>query len=145
MFITVIVNISAAVFNKFNNICYNLKIREASMPVYEYWCNNCKAKMEVYLPRFESDAPPCPKCKNTSMQRRFSTFMVQKSYKDVYDNILSDAQLMKGMMNNDPKALASWNNKMSGGEPVAPEYQESLERMEHGEMPSVTPPAPLPE
>jgi len=101
--------------------------------------------MEVYLPKFESDAPPCPKCKNNSLQRRFSTFMVQKSYKDVYDNILSDAQLMKGMMANDPKALAAWNNKMSGGEPVAPEYQEPLERMEHGEMPSVTPPSPLPE
>ena len=115
------------------------------MPVYEYWCTNCKAKMEVYLPKFESDAPPCPKCKNNSLQRRFSTFMVQKSYKDVYDNILSDAQLMKGMMANDPKALAAWNNKMSGGEPVAPEYQEPLERMEHGEMPSVTPPSPLPE
>ena len=111
------------------------------MPVYEYWCHNCKAKVEVYLPRFESVMPPCPRCKNNSLQRLFSTFMVQKSYKDVYDNILSDAQLMRGMMNNDPKALAAWNNKMSGGEPVAPEYQESLERMEHGEMPSM-PPAP---
>lgn len=108
------------------------------MPVYEYWCNNCKLKVEVYLPRFKSNTPPCPKCNNASLQRRFSSFMVQKSYKDVYDNILSDAQLMKGMMNNDPKALAAWNNKMSGGEPVAPEYQESLERMEHGETPSMT-------
>jgi len=115
------------------------------MPVYEYWCDKCQAKMEVYLPRSESNCPPCPKCKNAGMQRRFSTFMVQKSYKDVYDNILSDSQLMKGMMNNDPKALAAWNSKMSGGEPVAPEYQESLERMEHGEMPVSTPPGPVPE
>ena len=116
------------------------------MPVYEYWCNNCKLKVEVYLPRFKSNTPPCPKCNNASLQRRFSSFMVQKSYKDVYDNILSDAQLMKGMMNNDPKALAAWNNKMSGGEPVAPEYQESLERMEHGETPPMMPPAnPMPE
>jgi hypothetical protein len=62
--------------------------------------------------------------------------MVQKSYKDVYDNILSDAQLTRGLMNNDPMALAAWNNKMSGGEPVAPEYQETLDRMQKGEMPS---------
>jgi hypothetical protein len=62
--------------------------------------------------------------------------MVQKSYKAVYDDILGDSQMMRGMMNNDPQALASWNNKMSGGEPVAPEYQETMERMERGEMPS---------
>ncbi len=39
-------------------------------------------------------------------------------------------------MNNDPRALAEWNKKMSGGEPVAPEYRETLERMERGNMPS---------
>jgi len=44
--------------------------------------------------------------------------------------------MMRGMMHNDPQALAAWNNKMSGGEPVAPEYQETMERMERGEMPS---------
>lgn len=109
------------------------------MPVYEYWCQNCKVRVEVYLHKFEIAMPPCPRCKNNSLQRLFSTFMMQKSYKDVYDSILSDAQLMRGMMNNDPKALAAWNKKMSGGEPVAPEYQETLERMEHGEMPSKQP------
>jgi hypothetical protein len=62
--------------------------------------------------------------------------MVHSSYKDIYDNILSDSQLMRGMANNDPRALVEWNKKMSGGEPVAPEYQETLERMEKGIMPS---------
>jgi len=62
--------------------------------------------------------------------------MVQKSHKDVYDNILSDGQLTKGLMNNDPKALAEWNKRMSGSEPVAPEYQETLGRMEMGQMPT---------
>ena len=62
--------------------------------------------------------------------------MVQKSYKDIYDNILSDAQLMKGMMGNDPRALVEWNKRMSGGEPVAPEYRETMEKMERGEMPT---------
>lgn len=113
------------------------------MPVYEYWCHNCKSKVEIYLTKFEETAPACPKCKSNSLQRKFSTFMVKKSYKEVYDNILSDAQLMRGMMNNDPKALAAWNSKMSGGEPVEPEFKESLERMEHGEMPSRMPPADL--
>ncbi|MCX6005726.1 MAG: hypothetical protein NTZ34_00470 [Chloroflexi bacterium] len=42
-------------------------------------------------------------------------------------------------MNNDPMALAQWNKQMSGGEAVAPEYQETMERMERGEM--TTPPS----
>jgi len=109
------------------------------MPVYEYWCTNCNTRQEILLPRFSADNPPCPKCGGNSLQRRFSTFMMQKSYKAVYDDILSDSQLMRGMMNNDPKALASWNDKMSGGEPVAPEYKETMERMERGEMPSPPP------
>ncbi|MDD5398277.1 MAG: zinc ribbon domain-containing protein [Dehalococcoidia bacterium] len=107
------------------------------MPVYEYWCPDCKMRQEILLPRFNSDPPPCPKCGSNALQRRFSTFMMQKSYKAVYDDILGDSQMMRGMMNNDPQALAAWNNKMSGGEPVAPEYQETLERMERGEAPSL--------
>jgi putative FmdB family regulatory protein len=106
------------------------------MPIYEYWCKSCNARVEVYLHSFKSVQPDCPKCRKNSLQRRFSTFMVQSSFKDVYDNILSDSQLMRGMMQNDPRALAQWNNKMSGGEPVAPEYQETLEKMEKGIMPS---------
>jgi len=107
------------------------------MPVYEYWCPDCKTRQEILLPRFNSDLPPCPKCGGNALQRRFSTFMMQKSYKAVYDDILSDSQLTCGLMNNDPQALATWNKKISGGEPVAPEYQETLERMERGEAPSL--------
>jgi putative FmdB family regulatory protein len=106
------------------------------MPVYEYWCSACKARVEIYQTRFSEACPACPRCQGNTLSRRFSNFMVQKSYKDVYDNILSDAQLTRGLMNNDPRALAEWNNKMSGGEPVAPEYQETMDRMQSGELPS---------
>ncbi len=106
------------------------------MPIYEYWCKNCRKKLDIYSSIFTSDNPVCPECNQQSLQRLLSTFMVQKSYKDIYDNILSDSQLMKGMMGNDPKALAEWNKRMSGGEPIAPQYQETLEKMERGEMPT---------
>jgi putative FmdB family regulatory protein len=113
-----------------------MRSRRLEMPVYEYWCNNCKTRQEIFMPRFENTCPPCPKCHQESLKRLFSTFMMQKSYKDVYDNILSDGQLTRGLMNNDPRALAQWNKQMSGGEAVAPEYQETMERMERGEVPS---------
>ncbi|MBN1376154.1 MAG: zinc ribbon domain-containing protein [Dehalococcoidia bacterium] len=105
------------------------------MPVYEYWCTNCKTKFEMLMSRHEKTFPCCPQCHQHSVKRLFSTFMVSKSYKEVYDNILSDTQLTRGLMRNDPQALAQWNKQMSGGEPVAPEYRETMERMERGEMP----------
>ena len=61
---------------------------------------------------------------------------MSKSSSAIYEGILNDSQLKKGMLQNDPRALAEWNRRMSGGEKVAPEYQDTVERMEHGEMPA---------
>jgi hypothetical protein len=79
--------------------------------------------------------PPCPRCGSSELKRIFSTFSVQKTYSDVYEDILSDRELTQGMMRNDPRALAEWNKRMSGAERAAPEYEEMTERMEVGEWP----------
>ena len=67
---------------------------------------------------------------------RIDRIAERKTYKDVYDDILTDNNLTRGMMNNDPRALVEWNKRMSQGEPVAPEYEEMVERMNMGEMPA---------
>ncbi|MDD5126569.1 MAG: zinc ribbon domain-containing protein [Dehalococcoidales bacterium] len=105
------------------------------MPLYEYWCPNCKRKFTVYLAAFDSPVPPCPQCGKNGLERRFSTFSMTRSYKDVYDGILGDSKLKKGMLHNEPQALAEWNKRMGGGEKPAPEYEEMVGRLEHGEMP----------
>jgi len=66
----------------------------------------------------------------------FSTFSVQRTYRDVYDDILSDRELTQGMLRDDPRAMAEWNKRMSIGEESPPEYQEITERMERGEWPT---------
>ena len=60
---------------------------------------------------------------------------MHKTYKDVYEDILSDRELTQGMLHNDPRAMADWNKRMSGGEKVGPEYEEITEKMERGEWP----------
>ena len=60
---------------------------------------------------------------------------MQKTYKDVYEDILSDRELTQGMMRDDPRAIAEWNKRMSSGEKSPPEYEELTERMERGEWP----------
>lgn len=61
---------------------------------------------------------------------------MHKTYKDVYEGILSDRELTQGMMRNDPRAMAEWNRRMSGGEKPSPEYEELTERMDRGEWPA---------
>ena len=78
---------------------------------------------------------PCPRCGNNKLKQIFSTFSVQKTYKDIYEDILSDRELTQGMMSDDPRAIAEWNRRMTGGEKAPPEYEEITERMEREEWP----------
>ncbi len=105
------------------------------MPIYEYWCSPCQKKVSLYQRGFSSSPPPCPHCGNSQLKRIFSTFSMHKTYKDVYEDILSDRELTQGMVHNDPRALIEWNKRMSGGEEAGPEYEEITERMERGEWP----------
>ena len=109
------------------------------MPVYEYRCNSCQRRVSIYLRDLES-MPQCPRCNNTDLSRLFSTFAVRGTYKDIYEDILSDHKLTDGLMRNDPRALADWNKRMSRGmedDTVAPEYGDYIEKMEHGEWPQI--------
>ena len=106
------------------------------MPIYEYWCRQCQRKVTLYLPTFSQSSPCCPQCGKNTLQRLFSTFSVRKTDKDVYEDILSDSQLTKAMLRDDPRALVEWNRRMSRGEEVAPEYKEMIDTMERGEMPA---------
>ena len=105
------------------------------MPIYEYWCNHCNRKISLYQQDFSSSLPDCPHCGNNDLKRVFSTFSMHKTYKDVYENILNDRDLTRGMMKNDPRAMADWNRRMSGGEKPPPEFEEITERMDSGEWP----------
>ena len=107
------------------------------MPLYEYLCQKCQRKVMLYLPTSSETSPSCPRCGNDNLQRLFSTFSVRsKTYKDTYEDILSDSNLTRGMLADDPRALAEWNKRMGQGEEVAPEYEDMIGRMEKGEMPA---------
>jgi len=119
------------------------------MPVYEYLCKDCNRRVSVLLRKVDSK-PKCPVCKGEKLERRFSRFSVRGTYKDIYEDILGDNHLTKGMLSNDPRAMADWNKRMmrgmeTGHEPT--EYDEHLERMEKGEwpkIPGVTAPREIP-
>lgn len=108
------------------------------MPIYEYRCNNCRRRVEVFVQGFSSPpSPTCTRCGSKNLDRIFSKFAVRKSKSDksVYDDILSDSKLTRGLMRNDPRALAEWSRKMSraADEDITPETEELVDRMEAGE------------
>jgi putative FmdB family regulatory protein len=106
------------------------------MPIYEYWCDSCHRIISSYRQSFSVPLLVCPRCGRSELKRIFSTFSVQKTYRDVYEDILSDRELTQGMMRDDPKAIVEWNRRMSSGEKPSPEYEEITERMEKGEWPA---------
>ena len=105
------------------------------MPIYEYRCNNCHRRVSILVRSSSDSLVTCPNCSSTELNRLFSTFSVRKSDQDIYDDILSDSQLVKGLESNDPSALSEWNKRISRDEGTAPEYEEALDRLEAGEMP----------
>ena len=106
------------------------------MPIYEYRCDSCRRVVSSYRQTLSVPPPACPRCGNSELKRIFSTFSLQKTYRDVYEDILSDRELTQGMMRDDPRAIAEWNKRMSGGEKPTPEYEEITGRMEEGEWPT---------
>ncbi len=107
------------------------------MPIYEYRCNNCHCRVSILVRIASKASVTCPNCGGNELNRLFSTFSVTKSDQDIYEDILSDKQLVRGLETNDPRALAEWNKRMSRGEEVAPEYEEIMDTLEAGEMPDV--------
>ena len=109
------------------------------MPVYEYHCKKCRRKVSLFVKGFvEPPGPLCPICGSPDIVRLFSTFSMGRSFEDDYEDILSDTRLVKGLENNDPRALAEWGKRMTRSmddDGSSPEYEEMMQNLEKGRMP----------
>ena len=110
------------------------------MPIYEYRCEDCQNTTSVLvIPPAETGQLECTNCQSLKMTRLFSSFSVGKGEtylrKGIYEDILSDNQLVKGLNANDPRALADWNQRMSqgAGEDIGPEYKDMQDKLKSGQ------------
>lgn len=109
------------------------------MPIYEYNCLDCRKRVSVFFRTFSEasdSAARCPRCNGANLRRLVSRVAVLKSEESRMDN-LADDSFMAGLENEDPRALASFMRKMSDemGEPMDPEMNEVVDRLERGESP----------
>jgi len=78
----------------------------------------------------------CPQCASVRLHRLVSRVAVMKSEESRLEN-MADPSMMSGLENEDPRALASFMRQMSNemGEPIDPEMNEMIGRLEAGESP----------
>jgi putative FmdB family regulatory protein len=109
------------------------------MPIYEYYCADCRRRVSVFFRTFgeaSDEAARCPTCQGARLHRLVSRVAVLKSEESRMED-LADPSLMSGLESEDPRALASFMRRMSGemGEPLDAEMTEVLDRLEAGESP----------
>lgn len=109
------------------------------MPIYEYFCADCRKRVNVFFRTFSEasdEAARCPNCEGAHLRRLVSRVAVLKSEESRMES-LADPSMMSGLESEDPRALASFMRKMSGemGEPLDAEMSEVLDRLESGESP----------
>ncbi|HEY8491066.1 MAG TPA: zinc ribbon domain-containing protein [Dehalococcoidia bacterium] len=106
------------------------------MPIYEYRCNGCRRTVSVFQRSMAAQAAArCPHCGGTDLTRLLSRFAVVRSQDDVLDSL--DADIFADVDEDDPKSVAAWAKRMRGrlGDDLGPEFDETIERMEAGELP----------
>ena len=110
-----------------------------NMPIYEYYCQDCRRRVSVFFRTFSdaSDAAArCPTCSGAHLRRLVSRVAVLKSDDSRLES-MADPSLMNGLESEDPRALASFMRKMSDemGEPLDDDMHEVVSRLESGESP----------
>ncbi len=104
------------------------------MPIYEFRCNRCRRRTSVFSRSIGSPvAAVCQHCGSSDLSRLISRVAVLRSQ----DGMLSglDESSLAGVDESDPRSIARWVRRMSRrmGEPLEPDMDADLERMEAGE------------
>jgi putative FmdB family regulatory protein len=101
------------------------------MPIYEYDCKACGARVSIFFRSISVVADPrCDRCGSTDLERLMSRVTVLRS--GDYSSALDDDL---GLDENDPRAMAAWARRMRAemGNEGGAEMDEMIDRLERGE------------
>jgi putative FmdB family regulatory protein len=117
---------------------FKLRTGEMPMPTYEYRCEECHHRFEVFLTYDEYDQSyvHCPKCGSDQVKRRIGRIRIAKSGESSLENLMDDPSSLEGL-EDDPKAMGRLMRQMQSelGEDIGPEFDEVVSRLEKGEDP----------
>ncbi|HLZ71018.1 MAG TPA: zinc ribbon domain-containing protein [Dehalococcoidia bacterium] len=106
------------------------------MPIYEFFCNDCRKRVEVFRRSVSAaGGERCPTCGGAELRRLVSRFAVHRSVSEF--GSADEESYIDGLEDEDPRAMAQWARRMQqeSGEDLGPEFDGMLSRMEAGELP----------
>ncbi len=109
------------------------------MPIYEYYCHDCRRRVSVLFRSFaeaETSSPQCPRCGGSRLTRRVSRVAVLRSEESRMD-ALADPSSLAGLDEDDPKSVGRWMRQMGSelGEDLGEDFDEVVDRLESGQDP----------
>lgn len=108
------------------------------MPTYDFICNTCNQRFDVFMTFAEYGNKPviCLHCNSIDVRRRMTRVRIAKSDDSRMDSMADDFSGFEGM-ENDPQAMGRMMRKMGkeAGEALPPEFDEVVGRLESGQSP----------
>jgi len=108
------------------------------MPTYDFICNNCNQRFEVFLTfaEYGKKTVTCTHCKSKNVRRRMTRVRIAKSEDSRMDAMANDFSGIDGL-EDDPQAMGRMMRKMGKemGEELPPEFDEVVGRLEAGQSP----------
>jgi putative FmdB family regulatory protein len=111
------------------------------MPTYQYRCQNCKRRFDVFMlyREYGTKTVLCTHCGSEKVQRRIGRIRFARSEDSRMDD-LADPSGLEGL-EDDPKSLGRLMRKMKNemgsemDEDIGPEFDEVVDRLEKGQSP----------
>lgn len=108
------------------------------MPTYDFICNDCAQRFEVFLTfsEYGKKAVTCAHCNSRNVRRRMTKVRIAKSEESRIESMADDFSDFEGM-EDDPKAMGRVIRKMGKEmrEDLPPEFNEVVDRLEKGQTP----------
>jgi putative FmdB family regulatory protein len=108
------------------------------MPTYDFICNDCKQRFEVFLTfsEYGRKTVTCLLCNSKNVRRRMTKVRIAKSDASRMDSMADEFSGIEGL-EDDPKAMGRMMRKMGKemGEDLPPEFNEVVDRLEKGQSP----------
>jgi putative FmdB family regulatory protein len=105
------------------------------MPTYDYICNNCNQRFDVFLTfaEYGKKTVTCAHCKSKNVRRRMTKVRIAKSEESRMESMASGIEGLE----DDPRELGRAMRKMGKemGEELPPEFNEVVGRLEAGQSP----------
>lgn len=108
------------------------------MPVYDFRCEECKHRFEVFLTYAEYDKHQtvCPNCGSSNIRRIIRKVRVSRGDEGRLASLADDANL--DAIDSDPRALGRMMREMKnevGADDLPAEFDEVVHRLEKGQSP----------